>query len=137
MRESSMTKKRSTEAQTNRFIYVFSGIICTAIAIYTISSDVMAGRYPHSIMLLALGLNQLMFAYLAPHLFPKDERSKTIIYKAMFINYFVLFATILVLISFNFSFIGFVLTSFQTVIVIGSVITISLPITMIIYAKII
>ncbi|MEM5594440.1 hypothetical protein AAHH67_26695 [Niallia circulans] len=42
-------------------------------------------------MILALGINQLLLAYLSPHIFPKDERAKEIVGKAMTINYFVLF----------------------------------------------
>lgn len=57
---------------------------------FYIANDV----FPEGIMLFFLGISSFMMAYLSPHLFPKDERSKEIIGKSMTVNYFTLFASI-------------------------------------------
>lgn len=41
-----------------------------------------------------LAINQLSLAYLSPHLYPRDERAKTIVSKSMFVNYFVIIIVI-------------------------------------------
>lgn len=64
----------------------------------------MRHTFPEGIMILFLGTSSLMMAYLSPHLFPKDERSKEIIGKSMSINYFVLFGAMTLLILLTGSF---------------------------------
>ncbi|MFO1446280.1 hypothetical protein KDN24_24370 [Bacillus sp. Bva_UNVM-123] len=127
--------KKANQAVTNRYTFLFSAIFITIVSMYTMTTDLLHNRFPNSIMLFALGLNQFMMAYLSPHLYPSDERSKSIVGKAMFINYFVLFGTLLILSYFTFSFSAITLTSFQTIIIIGSVISFSVPFTMVIYSK--
>ena len=56
--------------------------------------DIANGEFPEGIMLFALGTSLFLMTYLAPLLFPKDERSKEIIGKSMTVNYFTLFASI-------------------------------------------
>ena len=93
--------------------------------------------YPVSILILALGMASLMFAYLSPHLFPRDERAKTIIGKAMSINYFVLFGTILVLFLLTGSFGPLMLDATQVLELLFSIMILTIPGTMVIYSKII
>lgn len=125
--------KKANQAVANRYTFLFSAIFITIVSAYTMTTDLLHNRFPNSIMLFALGLNQFMMAYLSPHLYPSDERSKSIVGKAMFINYFVLFGTLLILSFLSSS--AITLTSFQTIIIIGSVISFSVPFTMVIYSK--
>lgn len=127
---------RSKKAKENRFMFLISGIFLTGVSIYINLDDVINGRFPDAVMLFALGINQLLMAYLSPHLFPKDERSKMILAKSMFVNYFVIFGTITLL---------FILTGFsnynwdaqQVLIVLASILMLTIPITMVTYSKII
>lgn len=88
-------------------------------------------------MILVLGLSNLMMAYLSPHLFPRDERSKDIMGKAMMINYFVLFGTILVLFLLTGSLGPIALDSTQVLIVLFSIMALTIPGTMVVYSKLI
>ncbi|MBG9617628.1 hypothetical protein [Bacillus cereus] len=129
---------RTKKAKESRFIFLISGLFVTGVSIYINFDDVINGRFPSAIttMSFALGINQLLMAYLSPHLFPKDERSKMILGKSMFVNYFVIFGTILFL---------FILTGFsdinwdaqQVLIVLTSILMLTIPTTMAIYSKII
>lgn len=127
---------RTKKAKESRFIFLISGLFVTGVSIYINFDDVISGRFPDAIMSFTLGINQLLMAYLSPHLFPKDERSKMILGKSMFVNYFVIFGTILFL---------FILTGFsdinwdaqQTLIVLTSILMLTIPTTMVIYSKII
>ncbi|MES5844485.1 hypothetical protein ACU80C_30465 (plasmid) [Bacillus mycoides] len=129
---------RTKKAKESRFIFLISGLFVTGVSIYINFDDVISGRFPDAITIMsfALGINQLLMAYLSPHLFPKDERSKMILGKSMFVNYFVIFGTILFL---------FILTGFsdinwdaqQTLIVLTSILMLTIPTTMVIYSKII
>ncbi|MGE7674985.1 hypothetical protein ACQKMV_15615 [Lysinibacillus sp. NPDC094403] len=105
----------------NQKTYLFSSIIGIGFGLYFIYEEIANGRFPNSLMLIALGLNQLMLAYLSPHIFPKDERSKEIMGKAMTINYFVLFGTILVLFLLTASFGPLTLDSSQVLIVLSCI----------------
>lgn len=129
---------RTKKAKESRFIFLISGLFVTGVSIYINFDDVINGRFPSAITIMsfALGINQLLMAYLSPHLFPKDERSKMILGKSMFVNYFVIFGTILFL---------FILTGFsdinwdaqQVLIVLTSILMLTIPTTMVIYSKII
>ncbi|MBM6647071.1 hypothetical protein [Bacillus sp. RIT 809] len=129
---------RTKKAKESRFIFLISGLFVTGVSTYINFDDVINGRFPDviTIMSFALGINQLLMAYLSPHLFPKDERSKMILGKSMFVNYFVIFGTILLL---------FILTGFsdinwdaqQVLIVLTSILMLTIPTTMVIYSKII
>lgn len=130
--------RRTKKAKESRFIFLISGLFVTGVSIYINFDDVISGRFSDAITIMsfALGINQLLMAYLSPHLFPKDERSKMILGKSMFVNYFVIFGTILFL---------FILTGFsdinwdaqQTLIVLTSILMLTIPTTMVIYSKII
>ncbi|MGA4466848.1 hypothetical protein ACPA2L_30250 [Bacillus bombysepticus] len=129
---------RTKKAKESRFIFLISGLFVTGVSIYITLDDVINGRFPDAIAIMsfALGINQLLMAYLSPHLFPKDERSKMILEKSMFVNYFIIFGTILLL---------FILTGFsdinwdaqQVLIVLTSILMLTIPTTMVIYSKII
>ena len=72
-----------------------------------------------------------MMAYLAPHLFPKDERSKEIIGKSMTFNYFTLLASI----TFLMIVVGNTLSATQVLTVLFCIMTTSIPLTMLIFSK--
>lgn len=129
-----MASKKSKE---NRFIYLCVGVLLTILGIYLNFEDIIEGEFPSSIMILALGINQLLLAYLSPHIFPNDERAKEIIGKSMTVNYFVLFITIgiLFLSTGSLGFLNFDAT--QVLIVLFCVLIITIPGTMVIYSKII
>lgn len=127
----------TTIAKENQITYLFIGILLTGMGIYLNYEDIFNGEFPDAIMLLVLGLSQLMLAYLSPHIFPKDERSKEIMGKALIINYFVLFGTILVLFLLTGSFGPLTLDSTQVLIVLFCIMALTIPGTMVIYAKLI
>ncbi|WP_237562883.1 hypothetical protein [Bacillus dakarensis] len=125
------------KAKENRIIYLFLGVLLTILGVYLNYEDIINGEFPDAIMLLALGINQLLLAYLSPHIFPKDERAKEILGKSMIINYFVLFISILFLFLATGSF-GFItLDATQVLIVLFCIMVITIPATMVIYAKMI
>ncbi|MFS1518727.1 hypothetical protein V1503_20015 [Bacillus sp. SCS-151] len=120
-----------------RIIYICSGFLLTILGIYLNYEDIVKGEFPDAIMLLALGINQLLLGYLSPHIFPKDERAKEIIGKSMTINYFVLFASILVLFLATGSFGFLTLDATEVLILLFCIMIITIPGTMVIYSKII
>lgn len=126
----------SKKAKENRRIFFISGLFLTSVSIYINLDDVIHNRFPDAGMLFALGINQLLMAYLSPHLFPKDERAKMILAKSMFVNYFVIFGTIMML----FNVTGFGIVNWdaqQVLIVLASILMLTIPSTMVIYSKII
>ncbi|WP_163969343.1 hypothetical protein [Oceanobacillus halotolerans] len=127
----------SNKSKENRIIYLCTGVLLTIMGVYLNYGDIIKGEFPDAIMLLALGISQLLLAYLSPHIFPKDERAKEIIGKSMTINYFVLFATILVLFLATGSFGFLALDATQVLIVLFCIMIITIPGTMVIYSKII
>lgn len=129
-----MTKSKSKE---NRMLYFWVGMFLTIMGVYLNYEDILAGEFPDSIMLLALGINQLLLAYLSPHIFPKDERAKEIIGKSMTVNYFVIFISITLLFfaTGSFGFLNFDAT--QVLIVLFCILVITIPGTMVFYSKII
>ncbi|MFN7249917.1 MAG: hypothetical protein ACK4M9_03910 [Anaerobacillus sp.] len=129
--------KATIKAKENQLIYLLLGIFLTGMGIYLNYVKILNWEFPDSIMLLALGVNQLMLAYLSPHLFPKDKRSKAIMGKAMVINYFVLFATILVLFLLTSSFGPLILDASQVLQLLFCVMVIAIPGTMVVYSRLI
>lgn len=125
------------KARENQLTYLFLAIIMIPLSIYINFSPIANGEFPNGIMLLALGTNALLMAYLSPHLFPKDERSKEIIGKSMSANYYVLFGTILILFLLVGSFGPVTMTATQTLIILFSIMTIAIPLTMVVYSKLV
>lgn len=121
-------------SRNSRIAYLFSGIVCTVIGIYINIPAIASNYFSESYILLAIGIGQIMLAYVAPHIFPNDERSEKIVGRAMFINYFVLFIMLFVLYSLISSDI-WILSGVQLLIIIFSVMVVSIPATMIIYTK--
>ncbi|MGE7688497.1 hypothetical protein ACQKMI_04720 [Lysinibacillus sp. NPDC097214] len=124
-----------SETKKNQMMFLSSGILGIGMGIYLNYRDILNGDFPDFIMLLAMGLNQLMLAYLSPHIFPKDDRSKKIIGKAMTINYFVLFGTLTILILLTSSFGPLLINSTQVLSIIFCIMVLTIPGTMIIYSK--
>ncbi|MFX3638984.1 MAG: hypothetical protein ACE3L7_10075 [Candidatus Pristimantibacillus sp.] len=55
--------KKATKGYENRFYYLVSGLFCTGVGLYINIPELFLGRFPESMMILALGVSQLMFAY--------------------------------------------------------------------------
>lgn len=124
-------------ANQNRIIYLFLGVFLTGFGIYLNYEQLFTGEFPDAIMLLVLGLNSLMMAYLSPHLFPRDERAKVIIGKAMSFNYFVLFGAMLILFLLTSSLGPVTLSATQVLIVLFSIMALFIPGTMVIYSRLV
>jgi len=123
------------KARENQITYLFLGILMVPLSIYINYPYIIQLIFPEGIMTLFLGTSSLMMAYLSPHLFPRDERSKDIIGKSMSINYFVLFGTMTLLILLTGSFGPFVLTATQVLIILFCIMITTIPLTMIFYAN--
>src|SRR5690625_1232209 len=121
----------------NQIIYLCLGLLLTIMGIYLNYQNILNGEFPNALMLLALGINQLLLACLSPHIFPRDERAKEIMGKAMTINYYVLFISILVLFLAIGPFGFLTLDATQVLIVLFCIMAITIPGTMVIYSKII
>lgn len=128
---------RLKKARENQITYFFLGIVMVPLSIYINYPYLLNHDFPEGIMTLFLGTSSLMMAYLSPHLFPKDERSKDIIGKSMSVNYFFLFGTILILFLLTGSLGPFILTSSQVLIVLVCIMITTIPLTMIVYSKLI
>ena len=123
------------KVRENQITFLFTGIVVVPLSIYINYPYVMRQEFPEGIMILFLGINSLMMAYLSPHLFPKDERAKEIIGKSMIINYFVLFISMTLLILLTGSLGPLVLTATQVLIVLFCIMVTTIPLTMIVYAN--
>lgn len=123
------------KARENQISYLFLGILMVPLSIYINYPYIIQLTFPEGIMTLFLGTSSLMMAYLSPHLFPRDERSKDIIGKSMSINYFVLFGTMTLLILLTGSFGPLVLTASQVLIILFCIMITTIPLTMIFYAN--
>jgi len=123
------------KARENQITYLFLGIVMVPLSIYINYPYIMQLTFPEGIMTFFLGTSSLMMAYLSPHLFPKDERSKEIMGKSMSINYFVLFGAMTLLVLLTGSLGPFVLTANQVLIVLFCIMVTTIPLTMIIYAN--
>ncbi|MDE5416142.1 hypothetical protein [Alkalihalobacterium chitinilyticum] len=126
----------TNNVKKNQITYYFLGILLTGLGIYLNFNYIINGVFPVSIIIFAIGIAQLMYAYLFPHLFPKDERAKSIIGKAMTVNYFILFGAILILYLLTSSFGPLTLNASQVLELLFSIMIIAIPGTMVIYSKI-
>ncbi|WP_020618055.1 DUF2178 domain-containing protein [Paenibacillus daejeonensis] len=93
--------KHLREGRNNRRLFLITGSLVTLCAIYINYEPLMNGEFPLSMLLLAVGCNQLLMAYVAPHIFPKDERSKNISTKSTHVTFFALVGMMLVLLIVN------------------------------------
>jgi hypothetical protein len=125
------------KARENQLTYLFLAIIMIPLSIYINYPYLVKGEFPEALMTFFLGISALMMAYLSPHLFPKDERTKEIIGKSMTANYFVLFGAFLVLFFLTGSLGPLVLTATQVLLVLFCLMITSIPLTMVIYSKIV
>lgn len=107
------------------------------LSIYINYPYISRDEFPEGIMTFFLGTSSLMMAYLSPHLFPKDERSKEIIGRSMSANYIVLFGTITILFLLTGSLGQFVLTATQVLTVLFCIMITTIPLIMIAYSKVI
>ena len=125
------------KARENQLSYLFLGIIIIPLSIYINYPYIANGDFPEGIIIFFLGISALMMSYLSPHLFPKDERTKEIVGRSMTINYFTLFGSITILIFLTGS-LGFInLSATQVLIVLTCIMGTSIPLTMVIYSKLI
>lgn len=125
------------KARENQLTYLFLAIIMIPMGIYLNYSSIIRGQFPESIMLFFLGTSALMMSYLSPHLFPKDERTKEIIGRTMTVNYFTLFGAFLILFLLTGSLGPLVLSATQVLIVLFCIMITAIPLTMVIYSKLI
>lgn len=121
------------KARENQLTYLFLAFIMIPLGIYLIYFDIVNGQFSERIMCFFLGTSALMMSYLSPHLFPKDERTKEIIGKSMTANYFTLFAAITIL----FVIVGNTLSATQVLTILFCIMVTSIPLTMVIYSKLI
>ena len=121
------------QARINQLGYLFLAIIMIPMGIYLNYSDIVNGQFSEKIICFFLGTSALMISYLSPHLFPKDERTKEIIGKSMTANYFTLFAAITTLIII----VGNTLSATQVLTILFCTMVTSIPLSMIIYSKLI
>lgn len=125
------------KARQNQFSYLFLAIIFIPLGIYLNLPYVVKGEFPEAIMILFLGTSALMMSYLSPHIFPRDERAKEIIGRSMTINYYVLFASFFVLFLLVGSFGPITISATHVLIVLFCIMITSIPLTMVVYSKII
>ena len=127
-----------SEAKKNQILFLFSGIFLTGIGIYYNIGYILNGKFPDSIILLALGLHSLMLAYISPHIFPKNNnRAQKIIGKSMTINYFVLVGAMFILFFLTGPLGSLILSATQLLIILFCVMALTPPVAMIIYSKLI
>ena len=119
------------EARKNQMGYLFLAIIIIPLSIYTNYPYIANGEFTVGVMTFFLGTSALMMAYLSPHLYPKDERTKEIVGKSMTANYFTLFATITLL----FITVAKTRTASEVLTILFCIMVTSIPLTMIIYSK--
>ena len=125
------------KARENQLTYLFLGIIMIPLSIYINYPYIANGDFPEGIMTFFLGTSALMMAYLSPHLFPKDERTKEIVGRSMTLNYFTLFGAITILFFLTGSLGPITLSATQVLIILTCIMGTSIPLTMVIYSKLI
>lgn len=123
------------KARENQLAYLFLAIIMIPMGVYLNYSEIANGQFPEAMMCFFLGTSAFMMAYLSPHLFPKDERTKEIIGKSMSANYFILFATITMLFLTVNNLEPNTLNATQVLIILFCIMVTSIPLTMIVYSK--
>ena len=125
------------KARENQLTYFFLAIIMIPLSIYINYPYIANGEFPEGIMIFFLGTSALMMSYLSPHLFPRDERTKEIIGRSMTANYFVLFGAFLILFILTGSLGPIVLSATQVLLVLFCIMITAIPLTMVIYSKLI
>ncbi len=125
------------KARENHLTYLFLAIIMIPLSIYINYPYIVNGEFPEGIMTFFLGTSALMMSYLSPHLFPKDERTKEIIGRSMTVNYFTLFGAFLILFLLTGSLGPLVLSATQVLLVLFCIMITAIPLTMVIYSKLI
>ncbi|MFE3575192.1 hypothetical protein [Lysinibacillus sp. NPDC059133] len=125
------------KARKNQLAFLFLAIIMIPMGIYLNYSDIVNGQFSEAIMCFFLGTSALMMAYLSPHLYPKDERTKEIIGKSMTANYFTLFAAITILFLIVGALEPNTLSATQVLTILFCIMVTSIPLTMVIYSKLI
>ncbi|MFB7156802.1 hypothetical protein [Lysinibacillus sp. NPDC056232] len=125
------------KARKNQLAFLFLAIIMIPMGIYLNYSDIVNGQFSEAIMCFFLGTSALMMSYLSPHLYPKDERTKEIIGKSMTANYFTLFAAITILFLIVGALEPNTLSATQVLTILFCIMVTSIPLTMVIYSKLI
>jgi len=125
------------KARESQLTYLFLAVIMIPLSIYINYPYIADGDFPEGIMTFFLGTSALMMSYLSPHLFPKDERTKEIIGRSMTVNYFILFASILILFILTGSLGPITLSATQVLLVLFCIMITAIPLTMVIYSKLI
>jgi len=127
------------KARENQLAYLFLGIIMIPLGIYINYPYIENQQFPEGIICFFIGTSALMMSYLSPHLFPRDERTKEIIGKSMTVNYFVLFGAFLILFLLTGTLgpITLSISAMQVLIVLFCIMITSIPLTMVIYSKLI
>lgn len=90
--------KEKNKVKKNQKVYLVTGIVMLLMSVYINIGYLMKGDFPEGILLFAAGINQICLAYLAPHIFPKDERAKQIREKAMSTNYVFMLVIIIIMV---------------------------------------
>jgi len=125
------------KARESQLTYLFLAVIMIPLSIYINYPYIANGDFPEGIMTFFLGTSALMMSYLSPHLFPKDERTKEIIGRSMTVNYFILFGSILTLFLLVGSLGTITLSATQVLLVLFCIMITAIPLTMVIYSKLI
>mgnify|MGYP003440061730 FL=1 len=125
------------KARENQRTYLFLAVIMIPLSIYINYPYIAKGEFPEGIMTFFLGTSALMMSYLSPHLFPKDERTKEIIGRSMTVNYSILFGSILTLFLLVGSLGTITLSATQVLLVLFCIMITAIPLTMVIYSKLI
>ena len=125
------------KARESQLTYLFLAVIMIPLSIYINYPYIANGEFPEGIMTFFLWTIALMMSYLSPHLFPKDERTKEIIGRSMTVNYFILFGSILTLFLLVGSLGTITLSATQVLLVLFCIMITAIPLTMVIYSKLI
>ncbi|MBM7700852.1 hypothetical protein [Kurthia huakuii] len=125
------------KARENQLTYLFLAIIMIPLGVYLNYPHIAKGEFPEPIMIFFLGTSAIMMSYLSPHLFPKDERAKEIVGRSMTANYFTLFGAFLILFLLTGSLGPLVLSATQVLLVLFCVMITAIPLTMVIYSRLI
>ena len=125
------------KARESQLTYLFLAVIMIPLSIYINYPYIANGDFPEGIMTFFLGTSALMMSYLSPHLFPKDERTKEIIGRSMTVNYFILFGSIFTLFLLVGSLGTITLSATQVLLVLFCIMITAIPLTMVIYSKLI
>ncbi len=125
------------KARENQLTYLFLAIIMIPLSIYINYPYIANDVFPEGVYTFFLGTSALMMSYLSPHLFPRDERAKEIVGKSMTVNYYTLFGSIFILFLLTGSLGSIALSATQVLLVLFCIMITSIPLTMMIYSKLI